>query len=95
MEHIKRLPPLKVGDKFRIQNQTGLHPNKWDKIGTIIDVKQFDQYHIKFDEYGRVSLRKRKFIRKFIPFKPKARFSHRVEEDIRYLPKPKFSLQRE
>ena len=29
-EHNKRLLPLTVGDKVRIQNQTGPHPDKWD-----------------------------------------------------------------
>ena len=91
-EHTKRLPPLKVGDKVRIQNQTGQHPNKWDKTGTVVEVKQFDQYCIKVDGSGRVSLRNRKFLRKFIPVKSEARFSHRIQDDIRYLPRPMFNL---
>ena len=32
-EHTRRLPPLKVGDHVRIQNQVGPFPKKWDKTG--------------------------------------------------------------
>ena len=48
-EHTKRLPPLVVGDKVRVQNQTGPHPTKWDKTGRITEVRQYDQYVIKMD----------------------------------------------
>ena len=41
--HSHNLPPLKIGDNVRIQNQTGLHPTKWDKTGIVIEVRQFDQ----------------------------------------------------
>ena len=30
-EYTRRLPALAVGDYVRIQNQTGQHPNKWDR----------------------------------------------------------------
>ena len=66
-EHTKRLPPLKVGDKVRIQNQVGNHPLKWDKTGSVIEVKQFDQYVIRVDGSRRVTLRNRKFLRRYIP----------------------------
>ena len=62
-EHTRRLPPLVVGDHVYIQNQTGPHPLKWDKTGQIIEVKQHDQYVIRTDGSGRVTLRKRKFLR--------------------------------
>ena len=42
-EHTKLLPPLTIGDLVRIQNQTGHNPTKWDKTGTVIEVRQFDQ----------------------------------------------------
>ncbi len=35
-EHTRRLPPLRVGDHVRMQNQTGPHPTRWDKTGTVI-----------------------------------------------------------
>ena len=65
--HTKSLPPLVVGDLVRIQNQTGNHPLKWDKTGTVIEVKQFDQYVVRVDGSRRVTLRNRKFLRKFQP----------------------------
>lgn len=71
-EHTRHLPPLVVGDHVRLQNQTGPYPNKWDKTGIIIEVRQFDQYVVRVDGSGRVTLRNRKFLRKFIPVIPKA-----------------------
>ena len=66
-EHTKRLPPLAVGDLVRVQNQTGPHPNKWDKTDSIVEVRQHDQYAIKIDGSGRITLRNRKFLRMFSP----------------------------
>ena len=66
-EHTKRLPALKVGDTVRIQNQTGPHPLKWDKTGNVTEVRQFDQYVIRVHGSGRVTLRNRKFLRKYTP----------------------------
>ena len=66
-EHTKRLSPLKIGDAVRIQNQTGQFPNKWDKTGRVVEVKQFDQYVVRVDGSGRVTLRNRKFLRKYVP----------------------------
>ena len=75
-EHTKRLPPLVTGDQVCIQNQTGPHPKKWDKTGTVIEVRQFDQYVIRVDGSGRITTRNRKFLRKYAPvykFKPTPR----------------------
>ena len=80
-EHTKRLPPLSVGDHVHIQNQTGPHPLKWDKTGQIIEVKQHDQYVIRTDGSGRVTLRNRKFLRKFIPFKASHK-KHTILDDV-------------
>ena len=66
-EHTKRLLPLVVGDHVRIQNQTGLHPLKWDKTGVVVEVRQFDQYIVRVDGSGRFTLRNRKFLSKYIP----------------------------
>ena len=52
-EHTKALSPLKIGDRVRIQNQTGLHPTKWDRTGVVIEVRQFHQYIIRMDGSGR------------------------------------------
>ena len=66
-EQTKRLPVLQVGDHVCIQNQIGNFPKRWDKTGTIIEVRQFDQYAIKVDGSGRVTLRNCKFLRKYLP----------------------------
>ena len=63
-EHTRRLPPLEAGDLVRVQNQTGPHPNKWDRTGS---VAEHDKYVVKIDGSGRVSARNRKFLRKFYP----------------------------
>ena len=67
-KNTRSLPPLKVGDHVRIQNQVGNKPLRWDKTGVVIEVRQFDQYGIKIHGSGRVTLRNRKFLRKYIPF---------------------------
>ncbi len=65
-EHTKELPPLKVGDHVRLQNQVGLNPRKWDKTGQVVEVRQHNQYIVKVDGSGRVTLRNRKYLRKYI-----------------------------
>lgn len=64
-QHTRALPPLRIGDHVRIQNQTGPAPRRWDKTGIVTEVKQFDQYWIKLSGSGRATLRNRKFLRKF------------------------------
>ena len=71
-EHTRILPPLVVGDCVRIQNQTGPHPTKWDKTGIVVEVRQFDQYVVRVDGSGRITLRNRKFLRKYVPVIPRA-----------------------
>ena len=66
-EHTRSLPQLAIGDSVRIQNQVGPHPTKWDKTGVVIEVRQFDQYVVRVDGSGRVTLRNRKFLRKYSP----------------------------
>jgi hypothetical protein len=86
-EHTKRLPPLKVGDHARIQNQTGPHPTKWDKTGVIVEVRQFDQYVVRVDGSGRVTMRNRKFLRQYVPvgiLPPR----HTIMDDLRHVTTP-------
>ena len=66
-EHTKQLGPLRVGDRVWVQNQTGPHPIRWEKTGTVIEVKQHDQYVVRIDGSGRVTLRNRKFLRSYVP----------------------------
>ena len=63
-EHTRRLPPLAVGNHVRVQNQTGPHPRRWD--GQVGEVRQNDQYVVRVDGSGRVTLRNRQFLRRFI-----------------------------
>ena len=66
-EHTRNLPPLKVGDHVRIQNQRGVNPTKWDRTGIVVEVRQYDQYIVRVDGSGRATLRNRKFLRKYVP----------------------------
>ena len=75
-EHTKTLVPLKVSDVVSIQNQHGPHPLKWDKSGTVVEVMQYDQYKIRMDGSGRVSVRNRKFLKKIVPFNSVSRTGH-------------------
>jgi len=63
----KELPPLREGDQVMIQNQdkSGGRPNKWDRQGTVIASKDYDQYLVKVHGSGRLTLRNRRFLRKF------------------------------
>ena len=82
--HTRRLPPLAVGHHVCIQNQTGPHSNKWDKTGIIIEVRQFDQYVIRVDGSGRITLRNRKFLRRYVPVQaPQPRRT--IYDDLRHI----------
>ena len=61
------LGKLTLGDNVRVQNQTGEKPTRWDNTGVVVEVKEFDQYLVKMDRTGRLSLRNMKFLRKIIP----------------------------
>ena len=62
----KPLPPLKLGDCVRIQNQIGNCPKKWNNIGKIIEVKPYRQYLVQPNGSRRATLRNRKFLKKTI-----------------------------
>ena len=79
-------PPLAAGNHVRIQNQTGRHPNKWDKTGRVIEVRQFDQYVVRLDGSGRVTLRNRRFLRNYQPLNPKPP-PRNIQQDMSALPK--------
>ena len=72
-EHTRSLPPLMVGDHVYLQNLTGNHPKRWERTGTITEVRQFHQYVVKIDGSGRLTLRNRQHLRKFMPFRPTTR----------------------
>ena len=63
--HANKLPELSVGNRVFVQNHSGPHHNKWDKSGVIVECKNFDQYLVKIDGSGRVTLRNRRFLRHY------------------------------
>ena len=63
-EHTKRLPPLTTGDYVRNPNWTP--SNQMDKTGRVVEVRQFDQHVVREDGSGRMTVRNRKFLRKFV-----------------------------
>ena len=65
--HSKELEPLREGDFVFIQNQipNSARSNKWDKEGKVISIGKNDQYLIKVAGTGRLTLRNRRFLRKF------------------------------
>ena len=58
------MPPLAVGDKILVQNQTERAPNKWDKSCVIVECKPHDQINVMMDGSRKVSLRNQQFVRK-------------------------------
>ena len=60
------LRPLRCDDRVFIQNQGGIHPRKWDKVGTVVEALNFDRYNVKVRGSGRITRRNRRFHR-FIP----------------------------
>ena len=59
----RSLRPLRCGDRVFIQNQGGTHPRKWDKVGTVVEALDFDQYNVKVGGSGRITRRNRRFLR--------------------------------
>ena len=55
----------------RLQNQTGPRPKKWEKTGVVVEVRQHNQYLIRVDGSGRLTLRNRQFLRTYEPLHPK------------------------
>ena len=66
-EHSRELPPLTVGDRCLVQNQTGNYPRRWDRSGVITEVLPFDQYTVKIDGSCRVTRRNRRFLKIYTP----------------------------
>ena len=62
------LSKLEVGQVVLVQNQTGNNPLRWGKSGQIVEVLGFDQYKVKIDGSGRLSLRNRRFLRPITPY---------------------------
>ena len=92
-EHTKRLPPLVVGNYVRIQNQTGTHPTQWDKT-IVVEVRQFDQYVVRVDGSGRITVRNRKFLRRYTPVQ-RQQPRRVISDDLPLLYKPRSATPHE
>ena len=57
------LCPLRCGHGVFFQNQGGRHPRKWNKVGTVVEALDFDQYNVKVGGSGRITRRNRRFFR--------------------------------
>ena len=66
-EHAKELKPLLQGDTVFVQNQdpSSRDFKKWNRQGTIVSVGKYDQYLVKIHGTGRLTVRNRRFIRKY------------------------------
>ena len=66
-EHTKELEPLSQGDLVFIQNQdqSSRDYKKWNRQGTIVTAGKNDQYLVKVHGTGRLTVRNRRFLRKY------------------------------
>ena len=78
MPGCRELPKLLVGDSVIVQNQVGNHPSRWDITGIIVEVKEHDQYIVKVDGSGRMTMRNRKFLKKITPYSMTKHFKSSV-----------------
>ena len=65
--HAHPLKPLLVGSVVQVQNQKGKDPLRWDRSGIVVENLGNQQYTVKMDGSGRVTLRNRRFLRKIEP----------------------------
>ena len=65
--HVKEHAPLELGDHVMVQNQSGNQPLRWSKRGVVVQVLPNRQYQVRMDGSRRITLRNRKFLRKFTP----------------------------
>ena len=69
-QHARLLAPLQIGQRVLVQNQHGNFPKRWDRTGTVVELMGHDQYRVKVDGSGRLTLRNRRFLRSFVPASP-------------------------
>ena len=92
-EHTQLLQPLRVGDHVYIQNLVGNNPKRWERTGVIVEVRQFHQYVVRVDGSGRVTLRNRQHLRKFVPFRPETTSNPVLSTPAARLAQPYATLQ--
>ena len=65
------LAPLEIGDKVKVQNQTGPSKTRWFRTGMIMEINlPHDMYHVLMDGSRRTTARNRKFLRKIRTIAP-------------------------
>ena len=69
-EHSRALRPLALGERVFIQNHQGTSPNKWGRSGIVVESPGHDQYRVKVEGSGRITLRNRRFLRAYTPANP-------------------------
>ena len=69
VEHTRKLRTLEVGETVAVQNQKGNDSKRWGCTGKIVEIKKNDQYVVKLDGSGRLTLRNRKFLKPLIAYK--------------------------
>ena len=74
------MPPLSIGDHVVLQNQRGPKAKQWSLSGTVVEVEPYETYKVKMDGSGRVTRRRRHFIKKIVPFSSENTFSERVSD---------------
>ena len=62
---------LPVGSVVQVQNQRGKDALRWDKSGMVVESLGNQQYTVKMDGSGRVTLRNRRFLRMIQPLIPR------------------------
>ena len=65
--------PLTLGERVFLQNQQGPNPTKWDHSGVVVESAGHDQYRVKVDGSGRITLRNRHFLQAYMPATPSIR----------------------
>jgi hypothetical protein len=64
----KELPPLEISDHVMLQNQLGNKPKCWDKRGVVFQADpKTRQYKVMAFGSRRLTLRNRRFLRKYTP----------------------------
>ena len=69
LEYMRHQEPLKQGETVMVQNQVGNKPLRWDRTGVVTDIKAHDQYEVKMDGSGRLTLRNRRFLKPHSPYR--------------------------
>ena len=80
-QHTKELGAIEIGSSVQVQNQRGNEPLRWEKSGVVVESMGNNQYAVKMDGSGRVTLRNRRFLRPIIPlFSKEVVYTDKTEE---------------